>query len=402
MNSARRVSYLFALFGAVLIPFPYYLLPFHAQWVQAIAAPWLRGVLIPLFGVAVSNPSLSSDAVSLYLWLLSLLLLAILVVGFASLRTQWAAILDKSIGIIRTGLYYFLALMLVKYGFDKLFKGQFYLPEPNTLFTPLGQLDKDILYWSTMGSSYGYNLFLGACELIAGAMLLWRKTRVAGLLMSAILLFNIAAVNFCFDISVKLYACFLLTVALLLLGPNLLRLYAFLIQAKNTSLTPEEHVIRKDYVRIPVKIFCIGMIVLEGVYPYLKAGCLNDDLAPRPFLHGAYEVKSISVGEDSLIAVPLTLKRVFVHRNGYMIFQDMQDRFKDYHMDIDTAAETMLLTGYRNEHIQIDYSYQPSDSTLTLEYDAEGQRYHVDTKAIDWRKLPLLQPQFHWTVDEVK
>jgi len=38
--------------------------------------------------------------------------------------------------------------MLLNYGTDKLFLEQFYKPDANILFTPLGFLDSDILFWS--------------------------------------------------------------------------------------------------------------------------------------------------------------------------------------------------------------------------------------------------------------
>jgi hypothetical protein len=93
------------------------------------------------------------------------------------------------------------------------------LPEPNLLFTPLGQLDKDILYWSTMGSSYGYNLFLGCTELLTGVLLFFRKTRAIGALAAVFICANIVAVNFSFDISVKLLSSFLLLLSLFIAIP---------------------------------------------------------------------------------------------------------------------------------------------------------------------------------------
>ena len=45
---------------------------------------------------------------------------------------------------LHTGVAWFLALQLLQYGFDKVFKHQFYLPEPNTLYTPLGLLPPDL------------------------------------------------------------------------------------------------------------------------------------------------------------------------------------------------------------------------------------------------------------------
>src|SRR5205085_9499653 len=116
----------------------------------------------------------------------------------------------KASCIIYQLFIYYLCLQLLKYGVDKIFKNQFYLPEPNTLFTPAGMLDKDILYWSTMGTSYGYNIFLGSLEIAAALFILIKRTRLIGLLLSLGILINVTEVNFGFDISVKLFSLFLL------------------------------------------------------------------------------------------------------------------------------------------------------------------------------------------------
>ena len=55
-------------------------------------------------------------------------------------------------------------MQVAGYGVQKLLMQQFFTPEANTLYTPLGRLDKDILFWTTMGLSRGYNIFLGVVE----------------------------------------------------------------------------------------------------------------------------------------------------------------------------------------------------------------------------------------------
>ena len=61
-----------------------------------------------------------------------------------------------------------------------------------------------------MGYSTAFNMFTGLAEAIAGFLLLFRKTVTFGSLMSMTVLSNIVAMNFCFDVPVKIYSANLL------------------------------------------------------------------------------------------------------------------------------------------------------------------------------------------------
>ncbi|MEP6701310.1 MAG: hypothetical protein ABJA85_08335, partial [Bacteroidota bacterium] len=123
---------------------------------------------------------LISDSTGLYIHLLLLFVYSFVI------TIVWTIIdkRKKSYSILsywfRVFVSYYLAYYLLSYGLNKLFKWQFYLPEPNTLFTTLGNTYRDLLYWSTMGTSHSYNIFLGSLEIIAAVMLLFRKTRLGG------------------------------------------------------------------------------------------------------------------------------------------------------------------------------------------------------------------------------
>ncbi|MEL6135447.1 MAG: hypothetical protein AAFR59_18970, partial [Bacteroidota bacterium] len=56
----------------------------------------------------------------------------------------------------RTFFTYYLAFILLRYGFDKMFLSQFPFPSPNLLYARLESLNPDILYWSAVGTSPTY------------------------------------------------------------------------------------------------------------------------------------------------------------------------------------------------------------------------------------------------------
>src|SRR5690606_32504672 len=110
--------------------------------------------------------SLSSDSISTYYLAGIVLIISILISVFQHIFDFIKQ--EKLDQLLYTFIAYILSYFLLKYGIDKLLLHQFYTPEPNILFTPVGALSKDILFWSTMGTSKLYNIFMGMIEIIPG------------------------------------------------------------------------------------------------------------------------------------------------------------------------------------------------------------------------------------------
>jgi hypothetical protein len=351
-----------------------------------------------IFGRTLPDNSIYSDSTSMYILVLLLVILSLLTALLLPRLHKWQLYRTKLLGFIYTFCIYYLALQLLKYGVDKIFKNQFYLPEPNILYTPVGRLDKDILYWSSMGTSHFYSVFMGVLETMAAVFLFFRKTRLIGLLMSLAIMLNVVAVNFGFDIGVKIFSLFLLFLTLYLLTPYTRRLYQVLTQqpvTENIIATP----VKRTFLRSFLKWFVIGLILLEAFYPFLRVMVFNRDLAPRPYLHGAYRVDQMIRGDDTLAVASFPIKRLFVHSDGYMIFQDQQDNMQDYKFSYDHHLYQYVLTDYQLHKTPLSLGYNEKDSILTMKYTKSGQLTQIKAKAIDWRKLPVLKRGFHWTTD---
>jgi uncharacterized membrane protein YphA (DoxX/SURF4 family) len=100
---------------------------------------------------------------------------------------------------VRLLVRYALALILVSYGFSKLFPQQ-YVPlsfarliEPYGEFSPMGALG------SFMAASRPYAIFSGAVEVAVGAWLLVRRTTTFGAMVAAAAMTDVVALNYCYD-----------------------------------------------------------------------------------------------------------------------------------------------------------------------------------------------------------
>lgn len=364
-------------FGLIVLFFPmsWFIFVFQQEVSNAL--------FLPLVHLIDKNTDLTSDAKGLYI-LVALLLFIALISG-AILNKSRPEKVDKLVTLLRFASIVFLSMVLMKYGVDKLFKAQFYLPEPNLLYTPLGKLDKDILFWSTMGTSYEYNLFMGMMEVIPALLILFSRTRKIGLFIACGVLLNVFAINLSFDISVKLFSFLLLALSVFLLYPYL--------PITNQS---NKNIIDTQPTKKCITPLVLVIIAAESLGPSVLRGSFNDDFAPRPYLHGAYSVVQQNFTEGNPL-FDRKIKRVFIHRDGYIIFQMMNDDMLDFKLEIDQGAQRFTLTDYSGGQCVLNYRY--SQKTETLEIINTLGTPLLTTKTLNWRKLPVLQKQFHWTVD---
>lgn len=396
-----QVILLFAFLGIVFIPFSFQYLTIQSEVTKFLFEDLIRYTAAKMGNILIVNPEISSDSSTLYLLFFILFLIAVITVSILSFFDFWRSYKGSIFKLIQLIITYYLACVMLKYGFDKIFKSQFYLPEPNTLYTPLGMLDKDILFWSTMGTSYSYNIFMGLMEVIPALMLLYYRTRILGLFILSGILLNVVFINFGFDISVKLYSTLLLLLCLLLLFPFLKNIWKFFVLQKETKLNnwTERKIIVSKSARVIIKTVVIFFIFMESLYPHLLRTEYNDDNEPRNELHGAYQVlKTESENTKSKLGNQ-NIKRIFIHRQNYIIFQYEDDTMEDFYVEINPDKKQLLLKGYNNETITLEYQYSQVSKTLELKSIAAGTTIYC--KSLDWKKLPVLRPLFHWTVDEI-
>lgn len=341
---------------------------------------WMTSILFGLENVRID---FSSDSISMLVFIAILLVLSL---GITTLIKP--KYIQKALSFSKEAIVVYLAVVLMKYGFDKVFKAQFYLPEPNILYSRFGNLDRDILFWSTMGVSRSYSIWSGGIELLAALLILIYRTRVVGLLVTVGIFMNIIAINIGFDISVKLFSLILLLMTIFALKDDWIPLFRFLVLKKEVKLNENTG----EYAAFrPLKIFLktsfIGSSLVLILFPYISSGNYNDDTAERPFIHGAF--KNTDESSD--------LQYIFFHRNHYLILMNKQEKMRDFHY-VSDSGNRLILEDYQGKKIQADISYQKKDSLMIL--SLEGNR--IEAKELSWRKTNALRPLFHTTIEKVE
>lgn len=399
-----RTGIIYAVLFCITFAFPYHIIPQTGVWLRGIFDEMARLTGIYLFGLQPGfTHQLVSDSTGFYLHLFNIALLSVLA------ALIWTALSHRNThgtelrqGVI-TLLRYYLALHLLVYGFTKVFKWQFYLPEPNIVYTRLGQLHGDIAYWSLMGISRSYSIFLGLAEVLAGTLLLFRKTVPAGALFSLGIMVNVFALNLVYDISVKIHSGSLLIISVILLWPYAAKIFRFMSFVRVEPLPQNRPAWTQRKFWRPLKAAVILAMLAESLYPGFNGRNWNDDAAERPFLHGAWQVDIFVADGDTLpplLTGTLRWKRVFFHRQHYLITEMMNDDMVDYALEYDTAHKRIYVSHYADS-LQRPLHYELlNDSMLVLYGQLNGMDMEAYLSRLPYKTLPLLKREFNWTADE--
>ncbi len=254
-----------------------------------------------------------------------------------------------------------LAVFYLEYAWVKIFPVQFLQPETNVLHTPLGQLNKDIAFWSLMGSTYALTCFIGLIELLTGFGLLLKRTRFLATLLGFGTASTLLVLNFSFDISVKL-----LSLCLFLLNTWLVSTYWAEIKGFFKA--------KKQ----PFKAVILSIIVVlfTGIPAFMNSLKTNSLLE----IKGAY-----------LLPESGNIRHVHIHSSGYLIFENDQGKFEDFKM-ITVSKSSYQLVNAENKQV--------GELKLLPKIHLVWNKKSWQLKRINQPIYPLLDNSFHFTADE--
>ncbi|OYU96970.1 MAG: hypothetical protein CFE21_01390 [Bacteroidetes bacterium B1(2017)] len=377
------------------------LFPFQKTITSFLFTPLVQWLNPHLFTHGYSLCEFSSDSQSHYTLALCCFLFALPFTWLLGSNQNK----EKIYTFLKLVLCYYLAFNLAHYGFDKLVKGQFSLPEPNLLYSTFGSLDKDLLFWSVMGISPTYNYITGGLEIVAALLLIIPKTRSLGLMASLVMLVHIVILNISFDISVKLFSSTLVTLNLVLVWPQLKSMLAISLGKKVEALpSVKTEIFHSNFWHYFLKATFIGLGILEIIYPNYKSNTFNDDKVERPFLHGAYEIVEVYLINDSINTKPLNTnldKRLFFHRDGYIIFEDSKGEMTSYKYQLTSSKNEFIASSLCVLNNQTyNYTLLPNKNLQLSTQQGLNTKVVYIAKPLLWQELPALKGGFHLTIED--
>ncbi len=142
--------------------------------------------------------------------------------------------------MLQTYLRYVLAFTMLGYG---LAKAGFIQTQFATAGSPSEfQLDRTYgasspmgLLWTFMAASPMYTFFAGLGETIGGLLLVFRRTATLGAIVVFGVMLNVVMLNFCYDVPVKQYSFHLVLMSVIVLMPDVPRLFNVLLLNRPTE-----------------------------------------------------------------------------------------------------------------------------------------------------------------------
>lgn len=328
-----------------------------------------------------------------YAWVSLLILFLLAVVGAAlwSILDRRRASYTILFYWLTTAIRYYVAFMLINYGLYKVFYMQMQPPRLTQLLQPLGEYSPMGLAWTYIGYSQGYNLLIGLVEVLSG-LLLFRKTMIVGALITIATSINIMAVNYFYDVPVKMVSTALLLLSIFLLLPYLKALFTIFISGKPVQLLPiQQPLFNKSWKRKSLFIAKLAVLLLfmvqQGMGILSTKKMIAEYLTKSP-LYGIYRIEQAgterkSIPEDwRLIVFEIDNNKVLIRNTDYTPQRES--------VVIDAAGKKITLNNY-----QFDYQINP-DGNILLTKTFDDHTAHIKLIKQDMQAFELIQRKFHW------
>jgi hypothetical protein len=289
-----------------------------------------------------------------------------------------------------------LGTTMIGYGAYKVISSQFVAPSLERLMQSYGDSSPMGLLWTFMGASEPYTMFVGFAEMIAGVLLFPRKTSTLGALMSIGVLSNVVALNFSYDVPVKLYSMHLLAMAFFLLLPDARRLANFFFLNRPAECVSEQPLFRRKlWHRGALVVASLFLITVVGTSLYQSYGQRQFLLSRRSPLYGIWEVEEFNVGQST--ASTQRWQRVIFDIPGRITVQTPTDPHQRFSLQLDQEKRTLTLGKRDDPNWNTVLTYeQVTPEVITLAGALNGSELTARLRRSEERKFLLTDRGFHW------
>jgi uncharacterized membrane protein YphA (DoxX/SURF4 family) len=415
-SPARKLGFrFFCLFFFLYILFnPNGVLPYYGAltylYTQPLhwLIPWIGEHILHLPDKITIFTNGSGDTTYDYVILLFLTVIAVLGCMVWTVLDRHRKNYDQLYYWLTVIVRYYLGITMLSYGFVKIYKLQFPAPDSFRLLETYGQSSPMGLAWTFMGYSKGYNYFTGFMEVSGGLLLLFRRTTAAGSLLTLIVAGHVMALNYCFDIPVKLLSTTLVFMSLYLLSGNIRRLIDLFFFQRTTSLTLiQAPVIRRKWLRYSLKTFkflLIAYVIFTDISSSAEGMHIYGDSAPKAPLSGIYNIETFIRNKDTippLLTDTIRWRQLIIagsKGDAYVTIRTMNDAEKGYQLVEDTVKHTITFVSYYDSSQKVLFNYRFSGPDALV---CNGRENNNDTIRVYMRKYPenkflLTSRGFHW------
>lgn len=293
---------------------------------------------------------------------------------------------------------YYLAALMLGYGFYKVIQLQFPYPSLRTLVAPFGDGSPMGLAWKFMGYSPAYNFFTGMGEVVGGMLLFYRRTTTLGAAILVAVLSNVVMINICYDVPVKLFSSILLLFAFFFIALDGKRLFRLFISNQATSPNIYRPHFKNKRIQIGaliIKILIVGGLLYSNISSALSSQKQYGGKRVKPPLYGIYNAKTFVRNGDTIPALlgdSTRWRRLIIDRGNGANFQDMNDKIQWHPFVVDTSNQTVVY----NKQDTLNYRWTADSSYLYLYGIKEGDTLNVIFEPFDRQNFLLVNRGFNW------
>jgi len=363
------------------------------NWPVTLAGRWLinRNFKIEVW------PNGSGDTTFNYLQIVAMLILSLMICIIWTIADGKKSNYEKLQYWLTVFLRYTMAITMLTYGMAKIAQAQFPYPQLFQLDQRLGDSSPMGLAWIYMGYSRGYNLFTGGIEFLAGLLLFFRRTQLSGALLCIAVMANVVALNFFYDIPVKIFSTHLLLIACAIALPDMPRLIRFFFGNQAVSPTiswrPQYARKRQRFAYLAIKIVLISFILYYKIFSFIP---IQQELArtTRPPLYGMYDIQTTLILPDT---IPLfnNWKKIYIEQNGMLIARDSNGELLAYYLATDTLHHALSIWSSAADSVCLHYQH-PETGLLLLNGYIGADSVSLCLKRKDPGEYLLNNRGFHW------
>ena len=373
-----RFSFLYFLLFIIIsnngaYPFWNYIMRIPTEWMHQFI-PWVGKHLLHLPEDITTFTNGSGDTTYDYVSILCMFVTAVIGAAIWSLLDRNRKDYNRLYYWLTVAMRYYVGLMLITYGLIKVVKLQFPAPSFYRLIEPYGESSPMGLAWTFLGFSKGYNLFMGIAE-VAAVLLLFRRTLTFGLIITLMTTANVMAVNYFYDVPVKIISTHLFLMTLFLLLKDIKQLWVFFFYKRAVHL----HLIQQPeklfgkslkWISRSLKILLLLYVFGYGGIELMNSQSLYGSKAPKHKLYGLYEVEHFEKNGDTL-APNITDKNrwryLLFDRPGATWIYNMDNSRKYFKTEVDSVNQEVRLIDYRDSTKTYQLRYKQMDSLFSFE-----------------------------------
>jgi uncharacterized membrane protein YphA (DoxX/SURF4 family) len=313
--------------------------------------------------------------------------------------------------LLRVIVRYTLAFIVLSYGLMKIYDAQFPAPGSGRLLERYGDSSPMGLVWAFMGASRPYVIFAGVAETAGALLLLSRRTTALGALLLAIVLTNVALLNLCYDVPLKLNAVHFVAMCVFLLLPELRPLADVLVFRRPTQPRADRLALT-GRARIASRVAKYAAIAVVLITTMRQA---SEQSAPPPsaWYDGNWTVTSF-VRDGVPVPARLDdatrwerLRFQALDRGQYVRWHNMDRSHSDlYDVQVDDARGTMRFTPDteieppKHPIPPLTFTFTHHGDDLTMTGTVDGHALAVTLRRLDTSEMLLVSRGFHWISEE--